>query len=119
MLASLSCELDNFPGAANQTHCFVHTVSISAKSIIQQFDAPKSKSGEVDDSAAETLAALYKDLEVEEREEREECQRNDDEDEDEPLLAWEEYGEALTDDQRKEHDASTQPVRSTLVKVIG
>ncbi len=118
MLASLSCDLDNFPGAANQTRCFAHTVSISAKSIIQQFDAPKSKSGKVDDGAAEALAALYKDLEVEEREEREERQRNDDEDEDEPLLMWEEYGEALTEEQRKEDD-SIQPVRSMLVKVIG
>jgi hypothetical protein len=120
MLASLSCDLNNFPGAANQTRCFAHTVSISAKSIIQQFDTPKYKSGEVDDGAAEALAALYKDLEVEEREERkeEEHQRNDDEDEDEPLLMWEEYGEALTEEQRKEHDASIQPVQSMLVKVI-
>jgi hypothetical protein len=119
MLTNLSFDLDNFPGAANQTRCFAHTVSISAKSILQQFDAPKSKSGEVDDEAGDALAALYEDLEVEEREEREERQRNDDEDEDEPLFTWEEYGEALTDEQRKERDASVQPVRSTLVKVIG
>jgi len=118
MIDCLSGHLDNFPGATNQTRCFAHTVSISAKSIIQQFDAPKSKSGEVDDEAGDALAALYKDLEVEERDERNERQRNDDEDEDEPLNAWEEYGEALTDEQRKEHDASVQPVRSTLVKVI-
>jgi len=116
MLASLSFDLDNFPGAANQTHCFVHTVSIFAKSILQQFDAPKSKSGEVEDEAGDTPAALYKDLEIEEREEREERQRNDDEDEDE--FTWEEYREVLTDEQRKERDASIQPVQSILVKVV-
>jgi len=117
MLDALSGHLDNFPGATNQTHCFAHTVSISAKSIIKQFDAPKSKSGEIDDEAGDALAALYKDLEIEEREEREECQCNDDEDEDKPLNAWE-YGEALTDEQREERDASVQPVRSMLVKVV-
>jgi hypothetical protein len=73
---------------ANQTQCFVHTVSIAAKSIIQQFDAPKLKIGEVSDGdAAETLAAFYEGLEDEERLEREDHQCNDDEDEDEPLNA--------------------------------
>ena len=114
MLDTLSGHLDNFPGATNQTRCFAHTVSILAKSIIKQFDALKSK---IDDEAGDGLAALYKDLEIEEREERKEHQRNDDEDEDEPLNAWE-YGEALTDEQREEHDASVQPVQSTLVKVV-
>ena len=115
MFRSLSGDLDNFPGATNQTCCFAHTVAISAKAILQQFDAPKLKRGECDDS--DTLAALYKELEVEEREERLERQRNDDEDEDEPLSIWEDYGQALTDEQRKEREASIQPVRSTLVKV--
>jgi len=72
----------------------------------------------MDDKAGDALAALYKDLEVEEREEREERQCNGNEDEDKPLNAWEEYGEVLTDKQREEHDASVQPVRSTLVKVV-
>jgi len=117
MLDSLSERLENFPGAANQTRCFAHTVSISAKSIIQQFDAPKSKNGEVDDEAAEALAALYEGLDVEERLEREERQRNDDEDEDELLNTWE-YRGVLTDEQREKQDASVQPVRSTLAKVI-
>jgi hypothetical protein len=93
--------------APNQTHCFAHTVSIVAKAIIQQFDTPKLKSGRVDD---EPLAALYKELEVEEREERVECQCKDDEDEDQPLDVWEDYGGELTDEQRKDRDASVQPV---------
>ena len=118
MLDSLSDHLENFPRAANQTRCFAHTLSISAKSIIQQFDAPKAKSGEVNDDAAETLAALYEGLEVEERLEREERQRNDDEDDDEPLNIWEDYQGALTDEQREKQDASVQPVRATLAKVV-
>lgn len=58
----------------------------------------------------EPLAALYKELEVEEREERVECQCKDDEDEDQPLDVWEDYGGELTDEQRKDRDASVQPV---------
>ena len=94
MISSLTTQLDDFPGAANQTRCFAHTVSILAKSIIQQFDAPKLKHGGIADEAAEALAGLYKGLEVEEREEREECQHNDEEDEDEPLNTWECKGTA-------------------------
>jgi hypothetical protein len=115
MINSLSTQLDDFPGAANQTRCFAHTVSISAKAIIQQFDAPKSKNG---DDAAEALAGLYEGLEVEEREEREERQHNDEEDEDEPLCPWEDYREGLREDQREKLDASVQPVKSTLAKVV-
>ena len=118
MLNCLSGNLENFPGAANQTRCFAHTVSIAAKSIIQQFDAPRSKSSEVDDEAAEALAALYEGLEVEERQEREERLCNEDEDGDNLLNARETYQGELTDEQRAKQDASIQPVRTTLAKVV-
>jgi hypothetical protein len=115
MIDCLSTELGNFPGAANQTRCFAHTMSISAKAIIQQFDAPKSKNG---DRAAEAFAGLYEGLEVEEKEEREDCQHNNGDDEDEPSCPWENYQGGLREDQREELDASVQPVKTTLAKVV-
>jgi len=118
MIGSLSTHLNDFPRAANQTRCFAHTVSISAKSIIQQFDPPKSKSNRNEDDTAEALATLYEGLEVEEREEREDRQHNNDKDEDEPLSPWEDYRGGLSEDQRRELNTSLQPVRSTLAKVI-
>jgi hypothetical protein len=35
--------LDDFPGSANQTRCFLHILNLVVKSIIQQFNLPKSK----------------------------------------------------------------------------
>ena len=58
MLDSLSSHLDNFPGATNKTCCFAHTVSIVAKAVIQQFDAPKLKCGRVDDKVTHLLPCI-------------------------------------------------------------
>ncbi|KAI9430133.1 hypothetical protein BJY52DRAFT_1100033, partial [Lactarius psammicola] len=38
MVQHLSTLLDIFPGSTNQTCCFAHTINISAKSILKQFD---------------------------------------------------------------------------------
>src|SRR6266498_3694665 len=46
MVGHLSELLDEFPGASNQTRCFAHTISLSAKVILKQFDMPKVKDGE-------------------------------------------------------------------------
>lgn len=35
--------IDNFPGPANQTWCFLHILILVVKSIIWQFDLLKSK----------------------------------------------------------------------------
>lgn len=114
MIDSLSELLDDFPGAANQTRCFAHTLSLSAKSILKQFDAPKTNTR---DDAAEALADLYEGLDIDERDEREERQLNDDEEEDKIVNPWDDFRGVMTDEQRKELDESVQPVRSTLVKV--
>ena len=43
MIKYLSDTIDDFPGPANQTWCFVHTVNLIAKSILKPFDAQKTK----------------------------------------------------------------------------
>jgi hypothetical protein len=43
MISKLGKIMTKFPGTANQTHCFAHTLSISAKAILKQFEIPKKK----------------------------------------------------------------------------
>ena len=65
MLEHLGKILDDFLGSANQTRCFAHTLNLSAKAIIKQFDVPKLRVGDNLDEAAEALAAMAKDLDLE------------------------------------------------------
>lgn len=43
MIEHLEMLLDNFPGATNQTCCFLHVLNLMVKSILKQFDLLKSK----------------------------------------------------------------------------
>jgi hypothetical protein len=119
MLEHLGEILDDFPGSANQTRCFAHTLNLSAKAIIKQFDVPKSRVGDDLDEAAEALAAMAKDLDLEDRVEQQsrDAEVNDDDPEDQPLNAWVDFREGLTEEEVEELDKSVQPVRSTLFKV--
>jgi len=117
MVEHLSEVLDEFPGAANQTHCFAHTLNISAKAILKQFDIPKAKNGEVLDMAAQALADLAKELDVEEQSEWETQEMGDDKEDDQPLDVWVDLCEGLTEVQTRDLDVSVQPVRSMLIKV--
>jgi hypothetical protein len=58
MIGHLGKVLLNFPGAANQTWCFMHTINLCAKSILKHFDLPKKKNKDALDQAANALANL-------------------------------------------------------------
>jgi hypothetical protein len=88
MIDELQLLLDDFPGPANQTRCFLHILSITAKLIIKQFDVPKAKNGVVMDDAAQTLADIADGLEGEELDKYEDQDCEDDEVDDEPLDPW-------------------------------
>ena len=46
MVEEMAGLLKKFPGAANQTRCFLHILNLTAKSILHQFEIPpKKKSG--------------------------------------------------------------------------
>jgi hypothetical protein len=115
MVDHLSEILDEFPGTSNQTRCFAHTISLSAKAILKQFNVPKTKNGEDLDDAAQALANLAKNLDIEDRETQ--SMANNEEDDDQPLDGWVDFREGMTAEQLEELDESVQPVRSTLVKV--
>ena len=75
MVEELANLLDNFPGPANQTWCFLHTLNLVVESIIQQFDLPKSKETSDDededdptlDVAMAELLKLAHDIDLEEQ----------------------------------------------------
>ena len=116
MIDHLSEIVDEFLGSANQTRCFAHTLNLSAKAILKQFDVPKAKSGEVLNEATQALAELAEDLDLEERKERETFVEEDSGD-NQCLHPWEDFQEGLTDEEVRELDEGVQPVRSMLVKV--
>jgi hypothetical protein len=93
-----------------------------AKSILKQFDVPKTKPGIILDEAAQALADLAKELDSEERTEQEAWETEDGndnnlKDDNQPLDTWVDLHEGLTEEEVSKLDESTQPVRSMLVKV--
>jgi hypothetical protein len=65
MVVHLGEILDSLPGATNQTHCCLHTLSISAKAILKQFDLPKGNNADLG-VTAQAFADLTKELDIEE-----------------------------------------------------
>jgi hypothetical protein len=62
MVEHLSTLVDNFPGAPNQTRCFIHILNLVAKSVLRQFNVAK-KSGLIElDDASKELALLAQEL---------------------------------------------------------
>lgn len=118
MFAHLSELLDSFPGAANQTQCFAHTLSISAKAILKQFDIPKGKTLDKDlDVAAWAFADLTKELDFEEQLAQESRDVGDDDDDNKPLDSWVDFRDGLTEEEVEDLDVSIQLVRLMLSKV--
>ena len=125
MVETLEVLIDDFPGAANQTCCFLHILNLVVKSILKQFDLPKSKEKKESDNnsdneesdktmdwAAEELLKLAGNVDNEGN-----LMLNDDEEEDDSNEGWiDECGE-MTEDELRELSASVAPVRLLLTKV--
>jgi hypothetical protein len=122
MIEELANLLDDFPGPANQTRCFLHILNFVVKSIIRQFNLPKSKkaSGDDDeddptlDAAIAELLKLAGDIELEEQIT---ASAGDDKAADDDEEGWIDKHEDMTEDELKELVASVQPVRLLLTKV--
>lgn len=117
MVAHLSDILNSFPGATNQTCCFAHTLSITAKAILKQFDIPKGKNDEVLEVAAQAFVDLAKELDNEEQLAQETQEIKDDDSNNKPLDNWVDFCEGLTDQELRELDVSVQPMWLMLIKV--
>jgi hypothetical protein len=118
MVEQLSDDLDSFPGAANQMCCFAHTLSISAKAILKQFDIPKGQAEEVLDGAAQAFADLAMDFDFEDRSSQGAQEMDEEEEDDEPLDSLVDFCEGLNEVELRELDVSIKPpVRTMLIKV--
>jgi hypothetical protein len=118
MIAKLSDLLAGFPGAANRSRCFTHVLNLAAKSIIRQYDLPKTQANIAMDEAAKELAKLSSELELEEHLSRGmEGENDDDSLADDDSDGWVDENATLTDEERAELDETVKPVRLMLVKV--
>ena len=102
MIRYLGETLDKFPGSANQTRCFVHTVNLVAKSILKPFDTKKTTDTQAFNDMAQAIAEVTEGTGDDEEKEDDEKDKERDEHE-EPL-----------DD---ELAMSLDPIRSMLEKV--
>jgi hypothetical protein len=119
MINELTDLVNNFPGAANQTQCFTHILNLVVKSILRQFDLPKTKSGKSLDDGSKELLSLASNVEVEE----EILSRDEDggvaseEPEDDNHESWIDECTLMDDDDLEELEESVKPVRALLTKV--
>jgi len=116
MIEELADLLDDFPGAANQTRCFLHILNLVVKSIIKQFDLPKAQADGIIDEATKELLALAGDIDLEEEQTRDDGK--DDEDDNDNEEGWVDERQSMAEWEKDELDESVQPVRLLLTKVI-
>ena len=121
MLVHLGNKLDDFAGTIDQTRCFAHTLNLTAKVIIKQFDIPKTSSDGSDslEDAAENLSKISLELEDNEQAEQDAWEIEDDDSDDKNLTVadWLHFHEELLGEGINDWDEAVQPVRSTLFKV--
>jgi hypothetical protein len=115
MIEELADLLDDFPGAANQTHCFLHILNLVVKSIIKQFDLPKAQADGIINEATKELLALAGDIDLEEEQTRDDGKDDDDNDDEE---GWVDERQSMAEWEKDKLDESVQPVRLLLTKVI-
>jgi hypothetical protein len=118
MIAELANLLNDFPGPANQMRCFTHILNLIVKSVIRQFDLPKSKGDKILDDAAKELLSLAGNIEFEEDELARRDGKEGDEDEDDNVEGWIDEHMLMTDAELEELDESIEPVHLLLTKVI-
>ena len=116
MVVELFNLLPDFPGAANQTRCFLHVLNLVVKSSLRQFDVPKMNN-EVLDDALDELAKLAGNIEQEEAECREVNSDEGDEDDDN-VDGWIDERANMTDEEKEELNEAVQPIRLVLTKVF-
>lgn len=118
MIAELALLNEAFPGAANQTRCFLHIVNLVAKSVLRQFEPPKARHMDLLSKGAKELAVLTENLEGSIGEHNGEDGDLDEveNDAEEPEGSLDEH-EDMSDNEIVTLEESVQPVRLVLAKV--
>ena len=125
MIEEMASLLENFPGAANQTRCFLHVLNLTVKSILRQFEMPKKKTSkdDGDDDREEIVRKAASELLALSTEIEEDYSRVDDSDdknedvEDDNEEGLEDERQHFSAEQIAELDADLIPVRLMLTKV--
>ena len=114
MIDELTHLIEDFPGPANQTRCFLHILNLVVKSIIRQFDLPTSKGDGNVNEATKELLLLAGDIDFEE-----EAMGKDEEDgvDGDNTEGWIDERETMTKEELDKLEESVAPVRSLLTKV--
>ena len=115
MIDKLGSILDTFPGSTNQTRCFLHIITLVAKSVLCQFELPKASDKDLLSEGAKELVALAEDLEANMDDHNGE---DNDDDELEDDNDDEEQGECegMSDEEIAKLEECVQPVRLVLGK---
>lgn len=142
MIECLEELLDDFPGPANQTRCFLHVVNLVVKSILKQFDLPKPKpkkpkpskdDGDQNDGSGDDKGSGDEDdgndgsgdeddrnvelLKLAGDVDDEGNMMADNEDEDDNVEDWIDERDEMTEQELRRLSASVTPVRLLLTKV--
>jgi hypothetical protein len=117
MIVELADLLENLPGPANQTRCFMHIINLVIKSIIQQFDLPSSKGDKNFNEATKELLLLAGDINFEEDKLAGIDENGIDGIDGDNTEGWIDERETMSQEELDELDESIAPVRSLLTKV--
>jgi hypothetical protein len=122
MIEELAILINDFPGPANQTRCFLHILNLVVKSIIRQFDLPaseKTSDSDSEEDMGEAKKELLKLAGEIDREEEITANTGDEVDatEDDNDEGWVDEHEEMTEEELLELAESVQPVRLLLTKV--
>ena len=113
MIEALAELVTAFPGAANRTRCFAHTLNLVVKVVLHQFDMPKGKANVIPDVAMQALLDLAGDIEMEEGAMDERV----DNEEDDGQEGWVDPQDGMSKEEQDDLYLSVRPVRLVLVKV--
>jgi hypothetical protein len=119
MVSELETLLPSF-SSVNHTRCFLHVNNLVARTLVKQFDAPKSISGQAIDKDDETIIALAGDMELEDRLTRERLLEDSSDGsvgDDDNVDGWVDERAALSQAEREDLQNTTRPVKMVLVKV--
>ena len=120
MIENLADRLNNFPGAANQTRCFLHILNLTAKSVIKQFEVPKKKLNEAGQDkndfgeAVDALQALSAEIEDDEPSDFD----NDEEAKDDDDEGLEDERQGMTEEDVAMLEEELLPARRMMTKVL-
>jgi hypothetical protein len=121
MIEHLANLIETFPGAANQTRCFMHIINLVAKSVLRQFETSKVKGKNAMDDAKKELAAVFEALDSHSECEASESGGNGN-DEDDDVVVDNEDGlpderDGMSDKELTSLEENVKPIRLVLTKV--